>query len=184
MFWKRNRSRDLIDLAQSGSEFLRLVAEQRYMSVLRRELANIILNREPGRYLKVYDRLFSFERRVQDDPTNFKSQLLSLCEKYPQFGDFDILGTRDFVPYEEAVDWLTTDDLIERYEDIVKFSILRCQLDSDWPNKGPVTSDEEREVAAKSIRDFCNDKDKIRIDQALELCFAAETLEDLSLIHI
>jgi hypothetical protein len=74
-----------------------------YLNTLRRELANHLVWQDPDRYLQLYQ-LIHAETATFEDLTTVAAQarLLELSKKYPQYQDFDLIGTRDYVIYADA----------------------------------------------------------------------------------
>jgi hypothetical protein len=77
------------------SERLRLDAENRYIETLRRELANIVVSNSPNRMLALYRKAWTFEQEMaKADVARVQAELDVLTQRYPLYGDFDLLGVR------------------------------------------------------------------------------------------
>ena len=89
-----------------------------FLQTLRRELANILVWRNPKRYLQLY-------REIHAEVSSLKSwraeeartRLSKLCEKYPWYFDFDAIHTREYVLYSDGVSHMTDDELEATYRD-------------------------------------------------------------------
>lgn len=104
-----------------------------YLQTLRRELANIMIWHEPRTYLELYKALHaevSGYRSWRADA--IKARLAELCEKHPNYIDFDHIGTREYVLYSDGTDMLSNNEMRERYSDIVRFEALSLLADSAW----------------------------------------------------
>ena len=74
------------------------------LSVLRRELANWMFRRDPDRYLRIYEKLYEEDMVISAvNKSDNEAQLARLTEKYAFYNDFDLLGTRDYVLYADAM---------------------------------------------------------------------------------
>jgi len=103
----------------------RLLTVQRlYIETLQRELANIILDDS----IETLESAFHAVAKWEDEITGSRhdrqfAEYRALIEKFPNFEDFDLIGTKHFVRYNHLNSW-TIDDLVERYKEISKFLIL------------------------------------------------------------
>ena len=103
--------------------------QDRYLEVLRRELANLILVRAPERMVAAYEAGMAFHEAVQNVSSNERqSKMQQLSQKYPDYRDFDLLEVRHFIPYDSAAEGFTDDDIVERYTDITNWLSL-CSFD-------------------------------------------------------
>ncbi|MHC2521691.1 hypothetical protein [Bradyrhizobium diazoefficiens] len=96
------------------SERWRLDAEGRFIDTLRRELANIVVKQNPRRMIALYRKAWAFEREMHmAEQSRVQAELDALTERYRLYDDFDLLGTRHFVPYADAIDHLEDDAVTE-----------------------------------------------------------------------
>lgn len=148
------------------------IDQARYLQTLRREIANILIWRNPERYLELYERLHA-------EVTSFKSwsakavtgQFAALCEKYPEFGDFDVVSVRDYVLYADSTCFTDDQELEERYRDIVRFAALALIANKSWQSAGPfisTTSDEELEHLTKYVQKVIDTQLQLRLKRAIE----------------
>ena len=92
------------------------------LRVLRRELANWMFQRDPDRYLRIYEKLHEEGMVISAaDKSEQEAQLTRLTEQYEFYRDFDLLGTRDYVLYADAVSTDFFDKFESRYIDIIRF---------------------------------------------------------------
>src|SRR5262249_4502166 len=120
------RAKKLLGWNTEESERIRLQTETRYLDVLRRELANLIVTDDPRKMVVAYYKAREFERTMSTPPSSrVDAELNVLTERYPLYGDFDLVNLRHFVPYSDAADTSGEDAIEERYLDISKFMVLQ-----------------------------------------------------------
>ena len=104
-----------------------------YLAVLKRELANELVRRNPTVYLQNYYRLLDEIERIQKlTEEDARMEFDALCVKYKHYTDFDIVQARDYVLYSDALDWEDDQEIIRTYNDIVSFCLLQGKIDADW----------------------------------------------------
>lgn len=124
-----------------------------YMEVLRREVGAWLMLRDPDALLEAYDEIRIYENEVRNGLASFRDdEAKKLSEKYPFYSDFDILGTRHFIPYTVGFELYTDKELLDQYKDISKFVCLMANADSN----AETTSSHEREILIEKIRDVKN----------------------------
>ena len=75
-----------------------------YIQTLRREVANILVWRDPRRYLRLYEQLHAEVLSLASwRPEEISKQLTELWARYPYYSDFDVLHTREYVLYSYAL---------------------------------------------------------------------------------
>lgn len=149
-----------------------------YLQTLRRELGNLLIKRDPQRYLKLFQEL-SVELvtikfwRIEE----VQKRLSELCEKYPNYNDFDVIGSREYVLYADGICTLSYDELEARYRDIVTFVELSIASDPVWKSaywRGSVfsfTGEHHQEVIehlSEYVERIEDTKLIFLIDQAME----------------
>jgi len=68
----------------SEAERLRLDAENRYIEVLRRELANMIVSDNPSKMVTLYRKAWAFEQEMQKaDAARVQAEFEVLTQRYP-----------------------------------------------------------------------------------------------------
>ncbi len=148
------------------------------LQTLRRELANILIWRNPQRYLQLYRQLHSEAATLSSwRPEEVRRRLTELCNKYPNYSDFDAISTREYVLYSDGVSWNDDVELEGRYRDIVTYIALSVIGDPTWKeaeSRGFVhkLSDEELAHLSKYVQRIEDTKLRLRIDQAVEAYFA------------
>ena len=72
---------------------------------------------------KAFYSMLEWESEIERaDKSRREAEYNLLLEKFPNLEDFDVIGTKHFVRYDEAVS--SVDEAIERYKDISKFLIV------------------------------------------------------------
>jgi hypothetical protein len=100
-------------------------AEHRYLEVLRRELSNEIMKDDPKSMRRALDKAHEYAREmVRSGKERIDAEWKAICMQYPNYPDFDKLGTHHFVPYEEARQSMDTNDLVDAYLDTSKMMTL------------------------------------------------------------
>ena len=93
-----------------------------YLFTLRRELANILIWRDPQRYVKLYQGLCSeFNSFKSWRLEEINKRLSELTKEYPFYKDFDTIGSKEYVLYPDAVSWNSYEKLESNYRDIATF---------------------------------------------------------------
>ena len=90
-----------------------------YLEVLKREVSNEIMRRDFNRMREEYVAVLARQSELSDMSDEAKRiKKAQLIVKYPFFTDFDIAQVLHFVPYSEAYDWCSLEELCENYRDI------------------------------------------------------------------
>ncbi len=112
------------------------VDQSNYLGVLKRELANEFVRRNPRQYLRNYYHLLDEVERIK---TLTKDEAViryaALSQQYKNYSDFDIVEVRDYVLYADALDWIDDEEMIRTYNDIVCFGLLAGRIDTAWPSR-------------------------------------------------
>lgn len=104
-----------------------------FLELARRQIANLLIWRDPDRFLRTYELLHTEGSAISElRPEALRARLEELCKKYPNYGDFDAFGTRDYVLYPDAASMLSLDDLEKRYRDAMLFAALSIATDKEW----------------------------------------------------
>ncbi|ANM04703.1 hypothetical protein AMC78_CH02617 [Rhizobium phaseoli] len=144
-------------------------AESRYLQTHLREVANLLLAIDPD----LMERAYTKARRRQDEAiagghARIEAELTALSHKYPFFQDFEIVGTRHFVPYSDAPFYRTEDNLVDRYLDISHWLAL-----SFWKKHGDkvpaLFDDDDQKVMERVVQEERDRKLQRRIEAAMEL---------------
>ena len=140
------------------------VARKFYLEALQRELSNIILNHDLEAFEKAFYSMLEWESEIERaDKSRREAAYKLLLEKYQNLEDFDLIGTKHFIRYDDSTMW-SPDDAVERYKDISKFLIL----DPERPagHKHHSFSREEK-IFHKHIRAYKDRRLKAAIDEAM-----------------
>lgn len=153
-------------------------AEDRYLEVLRREISNMLLNIDPDLMVSTYEKGWRYQDElVEAGKERTSADLKALTLKHKFFSDFDLLGTRHFIPYGDAR-WASSDDeLVERYLELSKMILLPRLLDTDH---SPIRlfTEEEFDILRKTAR-RCKDRAfKHHIVQAVDRYYALQRAID------
>ena len=104
-----------------------------YLFTLRRELANILIWRDPQRYVKLYKELCSeFNSFKSWRLEEINKRLSELSKEYPFYADFDTIGSKEYVLYPDAVSWNSYEKLEANYRDLATFVALSLQSNASW----------------------------------------------------
>lgn len=141
-------------------------AEVRYLEVLRRELANLIVAADPDLMIRCYEKAWNFEREIANNPARTHAEESALVAKFPMFSDFDLLGTRHFVPYNEGRNMISDDGLVERYHEISRMLIFMRRR-NEFKSKYPIHDEKERNILHDRMRAEKDGRFRDRIEQAI-----------------
>lgn len=136
----------------------RLLTVQRlYLETLQRELANIILAENIETFEKAFFTLRDWESEIlRSSEDRRTAEYRLLLEKFPNFEDFDLIGTKHFVRYDDRPMW-SLDDVIDRYREISKFLVLDSLTDEEAGTHRKNFDEREFEIFQQRIRSY---KDK------------------------
>lgn len=96
-----------------------------FLKVLRRELANLLLQRDPDRFERFYqETLYQLIDMGTKPQSLINAQEKLLIEKYPKIADWDHLGTRDYVLYDDA-SFDSDNNLYTLYRDIIFYQTIQ-----------------------------------------------------------
>jgi hypothetical protein len=142
------------------------------LSVLRRELANWMFRRDPDRYRRAYKEAHEASAAIgAANRAEQRRQLAKLAEQYPFYTDFDLVGTRDYVLYADALGRNSYEDIERHYTDIIRFQALQAALDENWPRTS-ATSDKELAHLDGYVRQFRDTLFKGRLEAAVREFYA------------
>lgn len=149
-----------------------------YLRVLQRELANILIWRDPQRYISLFKKLTLDCKQLESwRSEEIKKRLAELSEKYPFYENFDVIELREYVLYADGI-WQSYDELENAYIDIVMFEALSVEGDPTW--KDAVTRGSIRKFSMQDTKHLSeyvqmieDTKLQLRIDQAMEKYYYA-----------
>lgn len=122
------------------------------ISILAREVANELMQRNAEGYKERFERLYSkWEEIKAGTAHNKNAHLETITSKYKSFLDFDEIGTKPHVLYADGFAWKGDEDLWELYESIRLYDALSCELDKEWRLHGTGITMKELE----HLRAYC-----------------------------
>ncbi|MGY3690533.1 hypothetical protein ACVIGA_000613 [Bradyrhizobium sp. USDA 3240] len=141
-----------------------------------RELSNYLVQINPDRYYKVYNKALDEQQKLfAADKTTREAQLHILTERYPNYENFDFVGTRPYVIYSETLERYDIDDIEEHFLNLVKFHSLQRAGSEEWRRLFPMLGQQEQEHLGKYIRQVRDTKFKNRLKQAVREYDAARS---------
>jgi hypothetical protein len=149
--------------------FVRGRAEDRhaYLSTLSRELANYMIWHDPDRYHRLYVSLLKEATLLAGlSKENMQKRYDEIAARYPQYRDFDVIGTRPYVLYPDGLSWKTIEDIEQAYRDIVHFQLILIASDENWKHFICISGEEERHLA-EYVQRVKDTKLRIDIEQAM-----------------
>lgn len=175
----------MLGLKLAAKEATRLIKEREtsqaidranYLFTLRRELANLLIWRDPRRYLQLFQELSSEFKSFESWRTQeINKRLLELSKKYPHYDDFDILGSKEYVLYADAVSWNNYEQLEAHYRGIATFVALSLIGDLNWKDAMRHRIKLDFQDGSEHLLDYVEQiKDTkliVRIDQAMDAYF-------------
>jgi hypothetical protein len=161
-----NSNPENVRLARNRAE-----AEVRYLEVLRREIANLIVEYDSDLMMRCYQTAWTFEREIAESPQRAIAEEAALVAKFPMFEEFDLIATRHFVPYQEARNMWWDDDLVERYQEVSRMLVFMHRREN-MPGVRPVHDAKEEAILHDCMRRDKDRKFRQRIEDAIR-CFYA-----------
>ncbi|MBY5660918.1 hypothetical protein [Rhizobium leguminosarum] len=147
---------------------LLLDAETRGLQMHRREIANILIGIDPELMSRSYDRGWQYQRELlASPPERIEADMASLAHKFPNYLDFDIFGTRHFVPYSETLRSTSQIDIIDRYLDVSKWLLLLSLRNGKKPHR-MLFDEEDFKVLERCMRSVRDGRLKRRIEAAMD----------------
>lgn len=141
-----------------------------------RELSNYLVELDPERYYTVYRRaLDEQEKLFTADKKLREAQLHILTERYPVYDNFDFIGTRPYVSYDETLKRYDAEDIEEHFLNLVKFHSLQRAGSEEWRLLMPMLSNRELEHLAGYVRQAKDTRFKQRLKQAVREFNAARS---------
>jgi hypothetical protein len=145
-----------------------------FLQTLRRELTNVMVWRNPQRYLQLYRQLNSEILSLRSwRPEETSKRLAELVSKYPHYSDFDAIGTREYILYADGLSMLDDDDVENRYRDLVMFAALSSLVDPSWKDaatKMLIHTTDEKELAhlTEYVKRIEDTKLRLRMERAID----------------
>ena len=155
--------------------FVRGRAEDRhaYLSTLSRELANYMVWHDPDRYHRLYVSLLKEATLLAGlSKENMQKRYDEIAARYPQYRDFDAIGTRPYVLYPDGLSWKTIEDIEQAYRDIVHFQLILIASDENWKHFICISGEEEQHLS-EYVQRVKDTKLRIDIEQAMTEFYAS-----------
>jgi len=140
-------------------------AETRFLEALQREIANLLVQRDLDLMVQCYDRAATFEWEMAQNAERAKAEEAALTAKFPFFSDFDLIGTRHFVPYADAGSMHSDEDLAERYQEISRMLIFMRRRNSF--SSTSCYNEEDKKVFNKVMQRERDTRFRKRIEEAV-----------------
>jgi hypothetical protein len=159
-------------------------ANDRYLEVLQRELANIIARDDPEKMIALYRKAKAQEREMLGaDKSRVQAELTVLTHKYPVYEDFDKIATKHFVPYSAETPWGADDELPQTYLDISKFLSLTRML-GGRPQR-PAFPDDDDKIFQRCMQELKDRKFRKSLEDAIDRYYVARRVaeEPSSVVH-
>jgi len=148
-------------------------AEIRHLEVLRRELANLMVEADPYLMLQSYEKAWAWEQETAARPDRLRADEAALLAKIPMFRDFDLIGTRHFVPYADGRQSLSDDDLVERYLELSRMLVfMKNRSETEVTHRRPLHNENEHKVLLNTVRRVDDRRFRARLEDALQRCHA------------
>lgn len=139
-----------------------------FLTTVRRELGNLLIWEDPMRFKDLYARLHAETSSYKFwKPGALQDAYDQIAKRYPNFGDFDVLGVRTYVLYPTARALLSDEDLASHYADLTRFVALLAATEADWRQYSPTSEDEVRHLD-KYARSVLDTKFKLRLQRAIQ----------------
>jgi hypothetical protein len=171
-WWAANKGFDLVIYQRES----RVAGDHNdYLMVLRREIGNYLVRRDPMKFLMAYRKNHHELKRYEGfSKAALQGEFVALCERFRYLRDFDTVGVRPHVLYEDALDWISDDDVLERYWTICRFQRLKTLLDEHW-EYFDVTSDEDLKHCEEYTRKILDAKFAVRVKNAIDTYYLARS---------
>jgi hypothetical protein len=138
------------------------------LGLLRRELANWMFRHDPDRYLQTYKKAHEAAKAISTtEGSEQRAELADLTEHYKCYTDFDLLGTREYVLYADALSTNTYDEVERHYTDIVRFQALQIAVDDNRSDIHHPTNEAELAHLEKYVQRFKDTRFKNRLKDAI-----------------
>jgi hypothetical protein len=132
-------------------------------------LANILIRRDALRFLEIYEKVYEESEALNtEEKSVLEAQFLLLSNKYPQYADFDLLCTDDYILYSDIATQYSSEELEQRYHDILLFQALQVFLgDCHWP-KWVIANNKKLEHLKEYVQKVIDSKFQKRLEQAMD----------------
>src|SRR3974390_1720824 len=147
-------------------------ANDRYLEVLRRELANVIDRDNPDKMMALYRKAKAQNREMlKADKARVQAELTAITHKYPVYEDFDKIGTKHYVPSSGKPLFGEEDALSDAYLDISKFMLL-TRID-DGRSQWPLFPDDDDKSFQRCMQELKDRTFKAALESAVDSYYLA-----------
>ena len=145
-----------------------LVSERAFiLRILRRELANWMIQHNPDQYLRNYKAVHAATKEIMTVNRNEQlAQLAKLRKEYSDYMDFDLGDAPEYILYTDALS-KTYEEVEQRYNTIILFQTLQVALDENW-REFPATSDDHAAYLEEYVILFKNKQFKKKLNDAVD----------------
>ena len=148
----------------------KLEDQKLYLGVLRRELANLLIQRDPDRFLAFYEETFYQLTDMGEKPKSLiDAEEKLIIEKYPMIADWDHINTHDYVLYDNG-QFHTENELYAVYRDLVTYQTIlsyRPATQADPLKWQPALTHQRLEHLRSYISEFKGTRLKHRLVEAM-----------------
>jgi len=145
------------------------VGRKFYLETLQRELANVILSQDLEMFEKTFYAMREWEADIERcDKSRHEAEYNLILQKFPNLEDFDLIGTKHFIRYDESPTW-SLDDAAERYKEISKFLILDPERPAGLRGH---SFDRETKIFSERIQKYKDKRLKDGMDEAMGRYYA------------
>lgn len=138
------------------------------LATFRREVANYLIRIDPDRFQQLYRKARATEASIEAaDKKVREAEFTLITKRYPMYADFDLIGTRPYVLYADALSSQPLEEIEEHFINLVKFHALQRADDADWQFRGPATSDEEFERLKSYVKQLKDTRFRQRLVSAV-----------------
>jgi hypothetical protein len=142
---------------------------------LQRELANIILNEDMETFEKAFYWMRNWENEVsRSDSERRLPEYELLLKTFPDLEDFDLVGTKHFVRYDDRPMW-GIDEAVDRYKEVSKFLVLD-RFQDQFASRDLQYGDQETEIFQKRIQQYKDNR--LRDDLKIVMTFFHKRRDD------
>ena len=144
-------------------------AETRYLEVLRRELAKLLLESDP----MLFDRTYRKARSMAEDLTRadaalFEAEEAALLQRFRSYPEFDLIGTWHVVSYLGGRRMISDDEIVDRYLEVTRM-LLVLRRRHPYLRDKPLFEEREAKAFEDNMRGHLDRRLRARIEGAMQL---------------
>jgi hypothetical protein len=120
---------------------------------LRREIANYLIQQDPDRFVRLYEKAHAYSENAQHfTPEHKNAELKVITDKFPQYEDFDLIGTWEHVLYAKSLETHSDEEIEEHWSLIVRFQALKKATDPEWRHSSPTSEKQLEKIRAYALK--------------------------------